>query len=136
MTKKHKAWYWILKVLSVIISCALPIYAVAEHFPIWSYSYGTVRSVGAGFVIILIVVAIIFRKAVFDFLKDKLKLNNAPPLAVWLICLIVAYVMLYINKFIQDLTTVLWMGLIGCAIGTLLTFIAEHCFNKKEEKDE
>ena len=131
--KKCKIKYWILKALSVLISCGLPIYAVYEHFPLWSVSYGASRSVGAGFVIILIVVAIIFRKSVFNYMKNKMKLQNAPPLAIWLIMLAISYLLLYINQFIRDLTTVFWMGLIGCAIGTFLTYIAENWYGKKED---
>lgn len=131
--KKCKIKYWILKVLSVLISCGLPIYAVWEHFPIWTVSHGTAHSIGAGGIICMIVLVIIFRKAVFNYFKDKMKLNHAPPLVVWLVMLIVSYVLLYISKFIQDLTTVFWMGLVGCAIGTVLTYIAENWYGKKKE---
>ena len=134
--QKRKAIYWILKILSIIISCGLPIYAVCDHFPVWKVNYGTVRSIGAGGIICLIVLVIIFRKTVFNFMRDKMNLQHAPPLAIWLIMLIVAYILTYINRFIQDLTTVFWMGLVGCAIGTLITFIAENKFGKKEEKNE
>ena len=133
--KKRKTKYWIFKILSIVISCGLPIYAVIEHFPLWSMSYGATRTVGAGLIIMLAVVAIIFRKAVFNYLKEKMKLQNAPPLAVWMICLIISYILLYINKFISDLTVVFWMGLVGCAIGTVLTYIAENWYGEKETKD-
>lgn len=134
--QKRKITYWILKILSIIISCGLPIYAVCEHFPVWKVTHGTVRSIGAGGIICLIVLVIIFRKSVFNFMRDKMKLEHAPPLAIWFIMLIVAYILTYINKFIQDLTTVFWMGLVGCAIGTLITFVAENKFGKKEEKKD
>lgn len=131
--KKRKTKYWIFKILSIIISCGLPIYAVCEHFPIWTMSHGTARSIGAGGIICLIVLVIIFRKAVFNYLQEKAKLNHAPPIVIWLVMLIVAYILMYINSFIQDLTTVFWMGLVGCAIGTVLTYIAENWYGKKEE---
>lgn len=134
--QKRKITYWILKTFSIIISCGLPIYAVCEHFPVWKVTHGTVRSIGAGGIICLIVLVIIFRKSVFNFMRDKMKLEHAPPLAIWFIMLIVAYILTYINKFIQDLTTVFWMGLVGCAIGTLITFVAENKFGKKEEKKD
>jgi O-antigen ligase len=130
--KRRKIKYWILKVLSVLISCGLPIYAVWDHFPIWTENHGTVRSIGAGGIICLIVLVVIFRKAVFNFLKDKAKLNHAPPIVVWLVMLIISYILIYISNFIQDLTTVVWMGLVGCAIGTMLTYIAENNYGKKE----
>ena len=58
--QKRKITYWILKVLSIIVSCGLPIYAVCEHFPVWKVTHGTVRSIGAGGIICLIVIAIHF----------------------------------------------------------------------------
>lgn len=132
--KKHKKFYWLFKILGVIVSCALPIWAICEKFPIWTLSYGESRSIGMGGILALIVILIIFRKSVFNFFAEKLKLRHAPPIVVWLGLLIASYVLVYISDVIRDLTIVFWMGLIGCAIGTFLTFIAENRFNK--EKDE
>lgn len=131
--KKRKFWYWYLKIFSVLVACGLPIYAVSEHFPLWKVSYGTSRSIGAGAIISLIIIVVVFRKSVFQFIQDKLNLRHAPPLVIWLIMLIVSYVLLYINQFIRDLTTVFWFGLVGCAVGTALTFVAENVFGKKKE---
>ena len=133
--KKRKIKYVVFKVLSILVSCGLPIYAVKEHFPIWTESFGTSRSIGAGGIISLIVVVIVFRKAVFQYLRDRCNLLHAPPLAVWLVMLIVSYILLYINQFIRDLTTVFWFGLVGCALGSVLTFIAENIYGKKKEDD-
>lgn len=133
---RNKVLYLVFKVLSVLISCALPIWAIYERFPMWTETYGTGRSIGTGAILVIIVVLIIFRKSVFDFIVEKLKLTHAPPLAVWLALLVVSYILVYIAEFMRDLNTVLWMGLIGCAIGTVLTYIAEHCFRKKVEKNE
>lgn len=133
-SRKRKAFYWLFKILSVAVACALPVWAIWEKFPIWTYSYGTTRSVGVGGILVLIVILVIFRRAVFKFITDKLKLRHAPPLVIWLVLLIISYILVYINQFINDLTTVFWMGLIGCAVGTVLTFIAENRFGKKEEE--
>lgn len=133
-SRKRKTFYWLFKILSVLIACAFPVWAIWEKFPIWTYSYGTSRSVGAGGILVLIVLLVIFRRSVFKFITDKLKLRHAPPLVIWLVLLIISYILVYINSFIQDLTTVFWMGLIGCAVGTVLTFIAENRFGKKEEQ--
>ena len=134
--RKRKAFYWLFKFLSVAVACALPVWAIWEKFPIWTYNYGTSRSVGAGGILILIVLLVIFRRSVFKFITEKLKLRHAPPLVIWLVMLIISYVLAHINSFIQDLTTVFWMGLLGCAVGTVLTFIAENRFGKKEEKND
>lgn len=131
--KKRNKLYWLFKVGGVLISCLLPVWAICEKFPIWKTVHGMGRSVGVGAILILIVIAIVFRKSVFNFFSEKLKLNHAPPIMVWLILLIVSYLLIYLGRFLMDLNTVLWMGLIGCAIGTLLTFIAENYFGQKEE---
>jgi ABC-type xylose transport system permease subunit len=134
MSEKHrKLKYLLFKLASVLVSCALPIFAVCEHFPVWTTVYGTSRSLGAGAVICLIIIATVFRRSVFQFMRDKMKLRHAPPLAVWLIMLTASYVLLYISRFLSDLTTVFWFGLVGCAIGTVLTFIAENRYGKKED---
>lgn len=130
--KKRKRLYWIFKISAVVISCLLPIWAICERFPIWTVTHGTGRSLGAGGILILIVLLVIFRKAVFNFMADRLKLKHAPPLVIWLVMLITSYALVYIGKFLYDMTSVFWMGLIGCAIGTLLTFIAENRFGRKE----
>jgi hypothetical protein len=130
--KKRKRLYWIFKIGAVVISCLLPIWAICERFPIWTVTHGTGRSLGAGGILILIVLLVIFRKAVFNFMADRLKLKHAPPLVIWLVMLITSYALVYIGKFLYDMTSVFWMGLIGCAIGTLLTFIAENRFGRKE----
>ena len=131
--KKRVIKYWTLKVFSVIISCLLPMYAVWEHFPIWTVNHGAAKSIGAGGIICLVVFVVIFRKSVFNFLKDKAKLEHAPPMLGWIVMLIISYVILYISNFIQDLTTVFWMGLIGCFIGTGITWVAENKYGKKEK---
>lgn len=132
--KKRKALYWTFKIISVIISCLLPVLAIFEKFPIWEIEYGTQRTAGVGGILISIVLLVIFRKSVFNFVSDKLKLKHAPPVVTWIVMLVVSYILLYINQFIRDLTTVFWMGLIGCAIGSILTFIAENIYGKKDEK--
>ena len=133
--KTRKTWYWLFKIFSIIISCALPIWAICEKYPIWKAVCGKDYSIGVGGILIMIVVLIIFRKAVFGFIKDKLKITHAPPLAVWIALIIVSYALVYIGQFMQDMVIVLWMGFIGCAIGTILTFIAEHKFGEKKEKN-
>lgn len=131
--KKRSKLYWAFKIGGVLISCLFPIWAICEKFPVWQSVHSTGRTVGVGAILILIVVVIVFRKAVFRFLAEKLKLTHTPPILIWLVMLIVSYVLMYLADFIRDLNTMLWMGLIGCAIGTLLTFIGEYFFGKKEE---
>lgn len=131
--KTRKSLYCLFKVLSVLIACAFPVWAIYEKFPVWETTHGKTHSLGVGAILAVIVLIIIFRTSVFNFLKEKLKLNHAPPLLVWLIMIAVSYVLIFIGKFMQDVVTVLWMGLVGCSIGTFLTFVAENKFGKKKE---
>lgn len=133
--KRNKILYWAFKVAAIVASCLFPVWAVLEKFPMWEMSYGVERSVGAGAIIILIVLVVIFRKMVFEFIAEKVNIKHAPPMVVWLVLLIISYVLMYIGDFLKDLTTVLWMGLLGCAIGTGLAFVSENYFRKKEDND-
>ena len=134
--RRHKLLYWLFKLLSIVVSCALPIWAICEKFPIWTFSYGTVRSVGVGGILVLIVILFIWRRSVFEFIRDRLKLKHAPSITIPFVLLIISYILEYIGNFTRDLQTVFWMWIIGCAIGTVLTFIAENCFGKKEAKND
>lgn len=131
--RKRKALFWLFKGIGIIISCAFPIWAICEKYPIWTEVHGTGRSVGVGGILILIVLLVVFRKSVFNVMKERMKLKHAPPIVAWLVMLIISYVLLYISKFIQDMTTIFWMGLVGCAIGTVLTYVAENRYGDKED---
>lgn len=133
--RKREILFWLFKALSVIVACTLPVLAIFEKFPMWRDAVGEGRSIGAGLILTLIVLAIIFRKAVFDFCRDKLKLQHAPPITIWIGCLIASYILMYLDTFLADLNIVFWMGLIGCAIGNILTFIANR-FVAKEKSNE
>ena len=124
--KKRNTLYWVFKLLGVLISCAFPIWAICEKFPVWTETHGATHSAGVGAVLILIVLLIVFRRTVFGFIRDHFDIKHAPPLMVWLAMLVVAYVMMYIGEFMRDMTIVLWMGLLGCAIGTFLTYLSER----------
>lgn len=133
--RRRKTFYWLFKITSILISCALPIWAIWERYPMWTVTHGAPRSIGAGGILVLFVLLIIFRKTVFGFITDRLKLKHAPPLFVWGIMLVISYVLVYIANFMRDMTTIFWMGLIGCAIGNVLTFIAEDRFGKGEKNE-
>jgi undecaprenyl pyrophosphate phosphatase UppP len=136
MTEKNrKRLYLLFKLLSIIIACGLQIWAICEKFPIWTVTHGTEHSIGIGAVIAIFVVLIVFRRTIFKFLRDKLNLQHAPPLAIWLVLLVLCYTMVYLGNVMQDMTTVFWMGFIGCSIGTVFTYIAESRFGKKDDNE-
>lgn len=132
--KKNNAIYWVLKVASIIVACALPLWGICEKFPLWVDAHGSVRSIGAGGLLGIIVLLVVFRRTVFNFLKDKWKLTNAPPITIWIVMLVITYMLMFVGKFLYDMTTICWMGLIGSALGGVITFIGENFF--REEKDK
>ena len=126
--KKRKLYYWGLKSAGILSSCLFPLYAIYEHFPLWVEKNGAGQSVGSGLIIGAMVLVAVFRKTVFAYLSEKFKGKNAPPIAIWVVLLIAAYTLVYINAFLLDLITVLWMGLLGCGIGTGMNAIADNKF--------
>lgn len=129
--RKRKILYWLFKIAGIVVSCALPIWAICEKFPIWQESHGTGHSISMGVILIIIVLVIVFRRTVFDFVKDHFDLRHAPPLTVWLVMLAFSYILVYIGEVMRDMTTVFWMGFVGCCIGTFLTYLSERV-NKNE----
>lgn len=134
--RQRNILYWFFKLFGVIVACTLPIWAICEKFPVWTEQHGSGHSIGVGAVLILIVLLIIFRRTIFNFIRDRFNLEHAPPLAVWLVLLIVSYVMVYLGNVMEDMTTVFWMGFIGCGIGTFFTYIAENHFRVRETDNE
>lgn len=127
---KNNALYWLFKALSVVVACAFPIFAIMERYPLWVESNGKTSSFGMGGILIIFVVLFIFRKSVFEFFQERLRLRHAPPLLGWLIPIAIGYAILYASKYVSDIINVFWMGFIGSAIGVALTFIAENFLRK------
>lgn len=133
--KKRNMFYWLFKLASIAVACTLPLWGVFEKFPLWVDDYGTGRSLGVGGIIGIIVLLVVFRRTIFNFLKDKWKMKYAPPITVWVIMILISYMLMFVSKFLHDITTVFWMGLIGSAMGAVLTFVGENFFGE-EDKDE
>ena len=130
---KNNALYWLFKLASVIVSCAFPLWAIYDRYPVW-FAFGETKVLfGAGGILAALVVLFVVRKSVFGFLREKLKLKYAPPFVGWLFPMAFGYAILYINKFVADLVHVTWMGFIGGAIGMGITFIAENFLKVKKE---
>lgn len=133
--RKRNITYWLLKIGSIIISVLLPVWAICVKFPVWQLYHGNGKTIGVGAILILFVVIVVFRKTVVKFIVDKFKIKHMPPVLVWLILLMLAYGLQFISQFLPDIIIVLWMGVVGGAIGALMTFVAEQFFGKKEKSD-
>ena len=131
---KNNARYWIFKVASVIVSCAFPLWALYERYPVW-FAFGEKKVFfGAGGIVAVLVVLFVMRKSVFGFLREKLKLRYAPPFIGWLFPMFLGYAIIYINSYAYDVVHVSKMGLIGGAIGMGITFIAENFLKVNKEE--
>lgn len=133
--KKRKFWHFLFKLIGFLTACGMPLYAIYEHFPIWTEHHGSTHSLGSGVIIAAIVLLVIFKSTVYSWLKEKLQGKHAPPIAIWITLLVICYMLIYINKFLIDLTVILWMGLVGCAIGNIFNYIADHKFTEEKEND-
>ena len=133
--RKRKLLYWVFKISAVIVSILLPVWAICVKFPVWQLYHGNGKTIGVGAILILFVVAVVFRKTVVKFIVDRFKIKHMPPIVVWLVLLILAYGLLFISQFLSDIITVLWMGVVGGALGAVLTFIGEQFYGKKEKVD-
>lgn len=131
---KNNIFYWLLKGGGIAISAALPLWVVLEKFPVWVETQGTARSIGTGGIIGTIIVLVIFRKTIIGYLKEKLKVSHTPPMTIWIVCLAITYGLMFIVKFLYDISIVLWMGLIGSVVGAMLTFAGETFFGEEDTK--
>ena len=131
---KNKIFYWLLKGGGIGISAALPIWVILEKFPLWIDTHGTGKSIGVGSIVGIIVLLVIFRKTIIGYLKEKVKITHTPPIVMWIVSLAVTYGLMYIVKFLYDFSLVLWMGLLGSVVGTLMTFAGETIFGSTEEE--
>lgn len=132
--RKRKTLFWLFKLLGILVACAFPIWAILERFPLWVEEHGTGHTVSVGVILVCITLLIVFRNAVFEFIKDRFNLKHAPSLKAWFAILIVAYIFVFIGDFMRDLTTICWMGVIGALIGTFLTYISGK-FSTKDVND-
>lgn len=128
---KRKRLYWGFKIASVLVAVGLPLYAICDHFPVWvEYNTPGRTSITAS-ILIGFTVLVVFRRAVFKFLKEKFNLKYAPPITIWAAPIIATYILEYISQVLADMNVVFWYGFIGAAVGMLLTFISEK-FKEKE----
>lgn len=133
-TTKNKLFYGLFKWGGTGISAALPLWVVLDKFPLWVEDYGTGKSLSVGGIIGAIIALVIFRKTIIGYLKEKIKITHTPPMAIWIVFLAITYGLISVVKFLYDLTLVLWMGLIGSVVGTMLTFAGETFFKEEETK--
>ena len=133
---KNNTLYWLFKIASVIVSCAFPLWAIYERHPEILAVHEKRISFGMGGIIVAFVVLFVFRKSVFGFIRERLRLKHAPPFLGWLVPMSVGYAILYLNEFANDMVHASKMGFIGGAIGVVMTFVAENFLRVNKKKEE
>lgn len=131
---KSNVLFWLLKGSGIGVSALLPLWVVFEKFPLWVETHGVGRSIGTGGILGVIIVLVIFRDTVIGYIKEKFKIGHAPKLTWWIVGLVIIYSLLFIVKFLADLAVVMWMGLLGSIIGTILTFAGEILYGEEDKK--
>lgn len=131
---KNNIFYGLCKWGGTGVSALMPLWVVFDKFPLWVENHGVGKSLGTGGILGIIIMLVIFRDTVIGYIKEKFKIGHAPKLAWWIVGLVIIYSLLYIVKFLADLALVMWMGLFGAIIGTMMTFAGEIFFGEEESK--
>ena len=122
---KRKRLYWLFKILSILTAVGLPLYAIFDHFPVWK-EQGAGRTSVTAVILIGITLIVVFRRSVFEFIRDKFNLKYAPPITIWAVFLLGSYIMEYIASVLSDMNIVFWFGLAGAALGMFFTYLSER----------
>lgn len=126
MTEKAKKTLTrtLLKAGGIAASIGLPAWAILEKFPVWKAEQGTGKTIGIGAVMVLFVLLVTFRKTVWTFVQEKTGLKSAPPLMMWAVLFCVFLGLQSLIGILADLITICLAGIVGCAIGTGTTVVA------------
>ena len=123
---KGKVKYLCIKGTGIVVSAAIPVIAILKKLPFWRAEAGVTRTVGVGAVMAAIVVLITFKKTVFNYLKEKTGMNHMPPLMLWGGLLIGSLLLNAAADMLSDMRSVFVAGFVGCAVGSVLTVIADN----------
>jgi hypothetical protein len=94
--KKRKTLYWVFKLLGILISCALPIWAICERFPIWTEKHDAGYSIGVGAILILVVLLVVlFSSVAIGFADGVAAIASLVAVAIY-------YVALYLTRKIFE----------------------------------
>jgi len=113
---------------SLVVSSALPIWAYASEFPENFETQGEVKTLSAGMIICLVIVALAFRKQIWQYVEDKIKEKFSTKytlIGFWFVFFIASMVLNAIASLMASFVTVGVAGLVGSAIGLGIDFVGE-----------
>lgn len=137
MKNKHKAIAWALRILAVAATVGLPFAVVYTKFPLWRAQGGRFGAIGAGAIILLIVIFVTFKKYILAWATEKLGTLSAGVSLVllWSTAAIICLAIAAITTIVQDLATVFIFAAIGAAVGVGLFSVAKMISGDEEGRD-
>lgn len=135
-TRKRKALAWLLRVLAVASMVGIPFSVIAYKFPLWR-SQGGGKAIGAGAIILLVILFATFRKYVTAWAAEKLGALSAGVslILLWSGLAVVCLVLSSITTILEDLATVFIFTAIGAAVGVTLLTVAKRMSRKEGGTD-
>ncbi len=134
---KRKALIWLLRALAVVSMIGIPLSVVAYKFPLWRSQGGGAGAVGAGTIILLVIIFATFRKYVTAWAAEKLGALSAGVslILLWSGLAVVCLILTSITTILEDLATVFIFAAIGAAVGVGLFAAAKRLSGKEDDTD-
>lgn len=131
---KRKALVWLLRSLAVASTIGVPFSVVAYKFPLWRTQGGGSGAIGAGAIILLVIIFATFRRYVTAWIAEKLGALSAGVSLVllWSGAAIVCLILTSITTILQDLATVFIFAAVGAAVGVGLFAVAARLTAKED----
>ena len=135
---KFKAWAWVLRFLAWATTIGMPVAIIAYKFPLWRSQGGGSGALGAGTIILAVIILVTFRKYIMAWVTEKLGALSAGVSLVLLWCTlaVVCMILASITTILEDLATVFLFSAIGAAIGVGLLYIARKLSQMEEKPRE
>lgn len=134
---KRKALVWLLRILAVAFTVGLPLAVIAYKFPLWRSQGGGGGAIGAGTIILVVIVLATFRKYIMAWAAEKLGALSAGVslILLWSGLAIVCLILAAITTILEDLATVFIFAAIGAAVGVGLFGAAKRLSGKENGED-
>lgn len=126
-SKAEKAKRWTarcLRLLAYVSFLAFPVWAVLDKFPLWVDKSGAAAAIGAGGVLIGIILAWTLRNALAAWLQKLLGGFAWSQSKFWCGGTVILLILNAVGGIVADLLVVWIAGCIGMAVGTALLLIA------------
>lgn len=137
MTRKRKSLVLLLRVLAVVSMIGIPFSVIAYKFPLWRTQGGGAGAVGAGAIILVVILFATFRKYVTAWAAEKLGTLSAGVslILLWSGLAVMCLILTAITTILEDLATVFIFAAIGASVGVGLFAAARRLSAKEDDTD-